>query len=199
MPLSTGKRLQIATFSNDKYLNYNYFKSFLPRNDRFKWFKDSLQFKKYVDKQIWLHQHPFAYEIIFKDKDIVRFKYINFTHSSKDLIIDDILIKKIHVGYYIKDGEHINVFLVDCNYIVEMPLNFFNIMIKNVDLLKDEEIIKELGGINHINNMLQTAEFRLDLQQSFDYKKTCIYGILEPYLNQYNKNNLYYPARLDEE
>lgn len=36
MPLSTGKRLQIATFSNDKYLNYNYFKSFLPRNDRFK-------------------------------------------------------------------------------------------------------------------------------------------------------------------
>lgn len=78
-----------------------------------------------------------------------------------------------------------------------MPLNFFNIMIKNVDLLKDEEII--LGGINHINNMLQTAEFRLDLQQSFDYKKTCIYGILEPYLNQYNKNNLYYPVRLDEE
>lgn len=42
-----------------------------------------------------------------------------------------------------------------------MPLNFFNIMIKNLDLLKDEEIIKELGGINHINNMLQTTKFWL--------------------------------------
>lgn len=62
-----------------------------------------------------------------------------------------------------------------------MPLKFFNIMIKNVDLSQDEDLIKELGGINHINNMIQTV----DLQQSFDYKKTCIYGILEPYLNQY--------------
>lgn len=26
--LSTGKRLKMATFSNDKHLNYNYFKSF---------------------------------------------------------------------------------------------------------------------------------------------------------------------------
>lgn len=80
-----------------------------------------------------------------------------------------------------------------------MPLKFFNIMIKNVDLSQDEDLIKELGGINHINNMIQTAELILDLQQSFDYKKTCIYGILEPYLNQYNKNNLYYPVRLDKE
>lgn len=168
--LSTGKRLKIATFSKDKHLNYNYFKSLLPKNDRFKWFNNSLQFKKYVDKQIWLHQHPFAYEIISKDQDIVKFKYINFTHSSKDLVIDDILIKKIHVGYYIKEGERIDVYIVDCNYIVEMPLKFFNIMIKNVDLSQDEDLIKELGGINHINNMIQTAELRLDLQQSFDYK-----------------------------
>lgn len=36
-------------------------------------------------------------------------------------------------------------------------------------------------------------------QQSFDYKKICIYDILESYLNQYNKNNLYYTVRLDEE
>ncbi len=118
-----GNKYKIAKFNDDKLNNIGYFRHIIPKAKYFNFFKNSIQFHKYVEKQIWLHQHPFVYKVLYRDDAIVRFKFVNLTHSSKDIKVNNEWVKKIHVGYYMKEGKKIDVYITDCNYIVEMPIN----------------------------------------------------------------------------
>lgn len=105
---STNTTFYIGKINKDTKVNQKFINNKITNFDlinKKEEFKNSKIFKDICKKEVRMHQHPFLYKKIEETNNNVTLKVVNLTHSQKDIIINNNIIKTIKVSSYFKEGK----------------------------------------------------------------------------------------------
>lgn len=145
----------------------------------------SPNFKKVLNKDDWILQHPVLAKQIGETTNTKIYKIITLTHSPYDININNEIVKKTKVGSYEKDGKQVDQYATNASCLIEVENNDPNVTIKNVS--NDPEEIKKLGGKENFENIIRKLDYEWETKPTYEYINYLKNTVIKDY-EKYEKN-----------
>ena len=179
---NTYQLVQIKTSYTNKFVNNTVTKLNIMTEQKLKAYNKSQEFNQFIKQEKRIRMHPSFIKKISEKNDIIRCRWVNITHSSKDIKINKQNITKTKVTTYIKDGKEQSQYLVNASCEIEFTKEEYNEMIQDISQNTNE--IKKLGGPENIKKIQKKLENEWDDKPTYkyiDYLKTTVISNYEKY------------------
>lgn len=141
---ATYQLVKIKPFYTNTFVNNTVKKLNLITEQKLNTYNQSHEFEQLIKQENRIRMHPSFIKKISEKNDIIRCRWVNITHSSKDIKINQQNITKTKVTTYIKDGKEQTQYLVNASCEIELTKKEYNEMIQ--DISKNTNEIEKLGG-----------------------------------------------------
>ena len=146
--------------------------------------------KSYIDfvkREIAIHRHLFSYKIIKNENGYVTFNAVNFTSSSKDIIINGESVKVSQIGTFLKEGKQVPQYTPNIYCNITMSIKEFNDIVN--DITDNKDFLEQKGlTIEQVKILSDKISEGWENRKVFNYQEYLQKNI-EPFYNIYLKEN----------